>query len=188
VVYALVKKDVPIVFLDFPRLVQDADYLYRQLQPILSQVSRDVAIGAHMSTAQPDLVRLGKEIAESGAGQVFAPGINFPDQSVLDRAALFRELENARATARQHRDSAAAAIERRNAAETALASHRHAEDTLRQQIAALEAELSTARQQAYQLTASLEQLQQRLADVLSSRTWRATYPVRALVAALKRAN
>jgi hypothetical protein len=186
VVYALVRREVPIVFLDFPRLAQDADYLYRQLAPILGQVSRDVAISAHKSTAKPDLVRLRKEIDEGGAGQVFAPAIGFPDQSALDRAALLRELDNARATARRHRDSAATAIERCNAAESALALQRNVEDPLRKRIATLEAQLSAASRQACHLTASLEQNQQRLAAVLSSATWRATYPVRALITALRR--
>jgi hypothetical protein len=186
VIYALVRKDVPIVFLDFPRLAQDADYLYRQLAPILGQVSRDAAIIAHKSTAKPDLIRLQKEIDEGEAGQVFAPAIHFPDQSILDRAALLRELDNVRAAARQHRDSAAMATERCSAAESALDLHRNVEETLRQQIAALEAELSTARQQAYQLTASLERNQQRLAEVLSAARWRAKYPVRALISALRR--
>jgi len=101
VVHALVKRKVPIVFLDFPRLVDDAEYLYEQLKPVFGRrVSRGAALAAHRATANPELVRVGAEVAHSESQPPLCePQLNFPSHETLDRAALLRELKHARRAA-----------------------------------------------------------------------------------------
>lgn len=104
VVYAFVKKQIPIVFLDFPRLVEDGEYLYEQLRPVFgNSVTREQAIAAHKRSARKDFVRVGAELEgkEGCAGSSPVP-IKFPSFSDIDRAALFRELKNAKRDADLH--------------------------------------------------------------------------------------
>jgi len=105
-VHALVKKEVPIVLLDFPRFVEDAEYLCAKLQPVLGdKVSRARALEAHQRLAEPGKVRVGRDLALdangplTGAGGTFTLGPGFPDHGALDRVALRRELDRARARA-----------------------------------------------------------------------------------------
>jgi hypothetical protein len=54
----LVARNVPIVFLSFPRFVEDADYFYDQLSRIfeLKDVSREMVHSVHKRIADPSLV------------------------------------------------------------------------------------------------------------------------------------
>lgn len=54
----LVQFEVPIYFLEFPRLIADPDYLFRALGPLMSDhgVDRAEFLGAHEKTARPELV------------------------------------------------------------------------------------------------------------------------------------
>jgi hypothetical protein len=107
----LVKADIPLVFLAFPRLIEDPAYLYRKLQPVLPEtISLEAGLAAHRSTADPSKVRVGGE-TEAGA----APGFSLsgPTHAQLDRAALQRLLAEAR------RDSAAAGERLRDATQQA---------------------------------------------------------------------
>lgn len=95
VIHALVGRGVPIVFLDFPRMVEDGEYLYEQLKPYLgSAIDQDAALQLHRSLANPDLVRVGTELNHelpvTPANEV--PQI-FPSVESLDRMALLRELK-----------------------------------------------------------------------------------------------
>jgi hypothetical protein len=48
VILAFVKKCVPIIFLDFPRMIDDGEYLYDQLKHILgADVDRAVAMAVY---------------------------------------------------------------------------------------------------------------------------------------------
>jgi hypothetical protein len=95
VVHACVRRGVPIVFLDFPRLVHDPEYLYWQLAPIIGHsVQHGAAINAHRRVAKPELVRVGKELAQGSE-------MEFPSFAALDRAALFRELRRVLAESKQ---------------------------------------------------------------------------------------
>jgi hypothetical protein len=91
----LVRADVPIVFLDFPRLVDDHDYLYDALgryRP--AHVGRDEARHAFERIADARLVRIERELA---------PGPISSDEALadgLDRAALLREIVRLRTEVR----------------------------------------------------------------------------------------
>ncbi|KAF1067250.1 hypothetical protein [Variovorax sp.] len=96
--HALVKRNVPIVLLDFPRFIEDPDYLYGALSATLGDsVDRASALRAHARVAEPSKVRIGRELAEPAAGAeaVGAPRLAFPNHAALDRSALKRELANA---------------------------------------------------------------------------------------------
>jgi hypothetical protein len=96
--HALVKRNVPIVLLDFPRFIEDPDYLHDALSATLGDsVDRASALRAHARVAEPSKVRIGRELAEPAAGAeaVGTPRLAFPNHAALDRSALKRELANA---------------------------------------------------------------------------------------------
>lgn len=102
---ALVRKDIPIIFLDFPRLVNDADYLWAKLGPILQhRITREDASAAHSKLADKGKVRAGKEIGkrteraavEKEPSKISKNPVTYPDHETLDRAALVRELTRLR--------------------------------------------------------------------------------------------
>ena len=55
-IYALARHDVPTTLLYFPRLVQDADYLYAKLASVLGDVSIDRFRAVFRDVARPELV------------------------------------------------------------------------------------------------------------------------------------
>jgi len=55
-IYALARHDVPTTLLYFPRLVQDADYLYAKLAGVLGDVSIDRFRAVFRDVARPELV------------------------------------------------------------------------------------------------------------------------------------
>ncbi|MDR6445017.1 hypothetical protein ACTJLC_25390 [Paraburkholderia sp. 22099] len=104
-VRALVKKDVPMIFLDFPRLVEEGDYLWSKLEPILqTRINRQDANAVHSRIADSGKVRAGKEIGEAAKQQAQSgqpeklskSQVSFPSHETLDRAALLRELTRLR--------------------------------------------------------------------------------------------
>jgi hypothetical protein len=81
----LVAAEIPIVFLDFPRLAQDPAYLFRHLQPWLpAGTTPDAVAAAHGKLADPAKIRTEAERAP-------------PTDTALDAAALKRELAVTRA-------------------------------------------------------------------------------------------
>ena len=102
-VHALVRHDVPLVLLDFPRFVEDADYLYGKLRPVLGErVERARALEAFRESAAPAKVRIARELATDAgprpprAAEARSPGLVFPSHAALDRMALRRELDRLR--------------------------------------------------------------------------------------------
>lgn len=88
-VQRLVKADIPVVLLDFPRLVLDADYLFGKLRQFVP-ASLEQARGAHARIADPDKVRVGQELAAAQAADVPDPACQTHDR--LDAVALRREV------------------------------------------------------------------------------------------------
>jgi hypothetical protein len=85
----LVAADVPLVMLSFPRLIDDADYLYRKLGPVLpASVTADAARDAHAAIADRAKVRAGAEVS---------PSADEANREAVDRAALARLLQETRA-------------------------------------------------------------------------------------------
>jgi hypothetical protein len=92
----LVRAEVPTIFLSFPRLIEDADYLYRKLAAILPEtITPEAARVAHAAIAEPSKVRVGTELqptADASGGFV----LHGPKTLVLERAALSRTLADVR--------------------------------------------------------------------------------------------
>jgi len=89
----LVHAEVPIVFLAFPRLAEDADYLFTRLAPWLPGVAAATARAVHARLADPALIRVGGELRAAAADLAKPPG---PDLAALDGVALRRELTRTR--------------------------------------------------------------------------------------------
>jgi len=121
----LVKADIPVILLAFPRLIEDPDYLFRKLSPILpGTITAEFANAAHAGTADRAKVRIGKELdhmAPGGGLQTHGPAF-----TQLDRVALARLLTEARQNLAN--------------AEAELAVQRAARDLLAQRLAETETE------------------------------------------------
>lgn len=195
--HTLVKHDVPLVMLDFPRLVEDPAYLYDKLQPVLgAKVNRERALSAHRETAVPSKVRVGRELAADTAG---APGIEFPSQATLDRVAIKRELDKAvseRAALQRKLDEAMAGrAEQQRELDEAIAGRAACQHQLSEAIANHEArqhELAEARRSQAALAQDLERARLRASDLeaqctalRASNSWRVTAPLRSLSRMLK---
>ena len=97
--HVLVKRNIPVLLLDFPRFVEDPEYLFQSLQGILGDKIERLAAGhAHALLASPAKVRLGKELSAEiepktvPEGTAPSQAIAFPTQASLDRIAMAREL------------------------------------------------------------------------------------------------
>lgn len=88
-VQRLVKADIPVVLLDFPRLVQDPDYLFDKLRRFVP-ASLPQARAAHAGIADPEKIRVGRELAATQASGAAGSGGDTHDR--LDAAALRREV------------------------------------------------------------------------------------------------
>lgn len=193
VVHALVKRDIPIVFLDFPRFIEDGHYLHEQLKPVLGDaVSREKALASHRMLARVDLVRIGTEIdGFTSRDKSTVPPIGFPDHDTIDRVTLFRELKHARSAAETARA-------RCIALEETLRGDRGANIALKNRVANLDASLREVREAAAaeqrghaddkearlramtELNIQLEEALGKLQRLEQSMFWRITAPLRKL--------
>jgi DNA repair exonuclease SbcCD ATPase subunit len=93
----LTKADVPILFLDFPRLAEDADYLFGKLQGLLPKgMTAEAARAAHGRIADRRLVRIAGELKSSEddyAGSILQDP-SLPPHETLDAIAIRRELRS----------------------------------------------------------------------------------------------
>ncbi len=88
-VQRLVQADIPIVLLDFPRLALDADYLFYKLRRFVPATIAQ-AREAHAAIADPEKIRVGRELAAAQDAGVPDPGCEARDR--LDAVALRREV------------------------------------------------------------------------------------------------
>jgi len=103
----LVRADIPILFLEFPRLVEDGAYLFNKLQPWLPRdIREEQGLAAHRRVADVKLIRVrhehsaeAKHAAAQGVGP--SPMIAYDDHAVLDQLAIRRELERLRSVEAQ---------------------------------------------------------------------------------------
>jgi hypothetical protein len=95
----LVAANIPIIFLSFPKLIEDAKYLFDKLCPVLPPtVDYDAACFAHRRVADKAKVRVGAEIeaTQSPAKPHSARIMRYASHAALDTIALRRELERLR--------------------------------------------------------------------------------------------
>lgn len=60
-VHALIKHDVPVIWLHFPRLVEDAEYLHDKLKPVLPGIDLESFSQAFKIVSRPELVHVFKQ-------------------------------------------------------------------------------------------------------------------------------
>ncbi len=201
-IWRAAKAEIPIHFLAFPRIVQDKEYLFRTLRPILPpEVTAEQAYAAHDLIADPSKVRVGGK-ASSSKKQA-AAGLHRGPQTLrrdeVDLLAVRRELLRVRADlVRASEDAARSAGEvARLKNETARLKEESA--SLRSEVAqgiteatyfSLRAQRSESKIVELETTASAERARAEraeadLAAVLDSRTWRATGALRTLLSAVK---
>lgn len=98
----LVHADIKLIFIDFPRMIHDGDYLFATLASFLPVGSTAMAAGiAHAELAVPEKVRIERELAVINESAAIA------EQSLdegLDRLALRRELIRLREELQAQRD------------------------------------------------------------------------------------
>jgi len=92
----LVLAEVPLIFVAFPRLVQDADYLFGKLRPLIpASITLEHARRSHRRTADASLPRVGRElrrVGESKGEPAGSASATMPTLEELDNIALRREL------------------------------------------------------------------------------------------------
>ncbi len=88
-VQRLVKADIPVVFLDFPRLALDAEYLFRKLRRFVPATITQ-ALAAHAEIADPKKIRVGGELG--ALREAPAPEAGCEAHDLLDAVALRREV------------------------------------------------------------------------------------------------
>jgi hypothetical protein len=85
----LVRDDVPIIFLSFPRMALDAAYLFRKLRSVMPRgTTEKVALAAHARVADTGKIRVDAELA--------MPVPERPDSRDLDMIAVRRQLQRMR--------------------------------------------------------------------------------------------
>ena len=186
-------KDVPIVFPDFPRFVEDGEYLFEQLRPVIaSKVTHETAIKAHRKTARPDLVRAGNELRASSSTAADTVA-RFPSSETVERAALLRELRRAQmaeqVSARRADDARQQASDAIRQASDALAALDHSRRQQRQaeaHVVALQAEQLQWQAKVEELESRLGACSEMLGEVLTSTSWKMTAPFRNAVYGLRR--
>jgi hypothetical protein len=157
-VHRLVEAGIPIVFLAFPRLVTDADYLFASLRGYLPRgLTAEAAAAAHRAVSDAGSVRTEGEIEAESAGEGQS-GEQYPSLEQLSRIALRREMKrlnrviadygsNLEGLRQQDQSLRALLAERESALAQAQADHRSTVESLHRQdesIRALLAERESA--------------------------------------------
>ena len=101
----LVAAEIPVILLAFPRLIEDSDYLFRMLAPVLPAGSTlEQARRIHAQVAHPGKVRVSRELAKMPQDTAPGPAFTGPSTAELERVALLRELARTRALLDQARN------------------------------------------------------------------------------------
>jgi hypothetical protein len=173
----LVQAGIPVLLLGFPRIVEDADYLFECLRPVLpASVERAAACAAHARVAEPDAVRVGR--AHSAA-----PVLRHDAAPGLDALALRRELASLRGALAAAGAEAAAA---RATADRIVAERDRMASALAQLAAEREQAAASAAAERAALRAERDLLDMELRTIRRSRAWRLTAPYRFAGRALRR--
>jgi len=94
----LVRADVPMIFLSFPRVVLDADYLFRALGQVMPRgTTHQAALAAHVRVAVAAKIRIDAELG--------SPAGEYADSRDLDTIAVRRQLKRMRAELEMMRSS-----------------------------------------------------------------------------------
>ena len=97
----LVDEDIPILFLGFPRLISDGDYLFSKLRPYLPEtITAEKALAAHRALADPAKIRTEQERQpDAPVATADSPAYRNAQHSAheqIDHIAIRRELKRLR--------------------------------------------------------------------------------------------
>jgi hypothetical protein len=94
----LVVADIPIIFLAFPRFVEDGTYLFDKLHPLLPHtIDKKAACAVHRRVADQAKVRIGAELSAQRLTQPHTAKImDYASHTALDGIALQREIKRLR--------------------------------------------------------------------------------------------
>ena len=143
-VQRLVAADIPIIFLAFPRFIEDAAYLYDKLQPVLPWgLDHQRAQAAHQRLADRAQVRVRREVGTASLGGIVtdASGMGHGLDEALDTIAVRRELARLRKQLAGIQSALEDAEERSRMAHAAAAMQ---ETVLRDRIAVMEHAVTAA--------------------------------------------
>jgi hypothetical protein len=180
VVEQFVKADIPIIFLDFPRIVEDADYLFGKLRGFLPEnVDIEFARKLHGQIAERGKVRVDRELVESTSSvradsSVPVELVESTPIRPLDRIALRREVDRLRKELAAARESHRSLSERCCALEVELVAARELHRVVSERCSARELDLAEARREAARVGVLNDAL-------LCSTSWKMTRPLRALI-------
>ena len=113
-IHSAASHDVPVITPAFPRMVTDADYLFRTLRSILpSCTTLEQARSAHSSVAAQELVRVAAELQSehqttSADANGSRPVVRYPAMAQIDNIALRREISELRRQTEQMKATVAA--------------------------------------------------------------------------------
>ncbi len=149
-------RQIPLFLLEFPRIINDAEYLIDTLWPWLgAHCERDRAMSAFASVADPDLVRVDGARVSGSEGHM-------ADAEQLDREAMRLLLKERDVILTATRDDLAATEQRLSEAERRLVDAEHRLDETQDRFAASERQVSETEQQ---LGSRLAQAEATLADL-----------------------
>lgn len=167
-----VRNQLPLYPLEFPRMVEDGDYLVHSLQPWLgSHCDADAAKAAFVRTADSSAVRV--RSAASAPDPALELGRGEPDARRLDRTAMSERLRELSSEIEDLRHSLSAAEQRAHAAEQAAAAMESARNEASAVAAERESALSIARADAEQAGAALARTTRELSAIRSTAIWQA---------------
>lgn len=166
----VVKADIPIILLSFPRLIEDADYLHRRFAEVLPDwASPETCRIAHAETADRRKVRVGAEISALPNTSQAGLTLHGPRHEDLDRVALQRTLAQGTAVRDEqgNRLRQLENAERNHAA--AMAEKAAALTSTLQDLALANTALLDLRQQHDNLVSELQRAQHALSQVTNQR-------------------
>lgn len=163
-----VRFEIPITFLDFPRVVEDAAYAYRVLAPVIGEQVSEATFGeAFAAIADRSKVRVGAkavEEAKSSSGE--------SELAEVDIRAMRMALASTRGEMR--------------AAQERIDAMQHETQAASAELASMAARADALEAQARERDAELHEAGVALHDVLRSPSWRVTQPLRSLKALVRR--
>lgn len=170
-----VRYEIPITFLDFPRVVEDAAYAYRGLAPLIGeQVSEDAFGEAFAAIADRSKVRVGAKAVEEAKGS--SRGSELAE---VDTRAMRMALASTRGEMRSAQDHV-------DALQQQLDAVQHEKQAASAELASMAAQADALEAQARERDSALQEATVALHDVLHSPSWRVTQPLRSLKALVRR--
>jgi uncharacterized coiled-coil DUF342 family protein len=167
-VQRLVKADIPLLLLDFPRLAEDADYLLAKLRPLLpAAVTAEQGRAVHAKIADATKIRIGREMQAEEARRPPQPDVTYGDYNTLDRIALGREIARLNKLAAQAEAQRECAATESASLRNQLSEAGAESESLRNQLSEAAAEAAGLRNQLSEASAKVAGLRNQLSEAVA---------------------